>query len=508
MSPESVPPIQRLADKVIQSDVAAQQSVGEWEKGTWIRTTQIATGGGDWVKKAVALVAAIAVLLFGIFAGYSFLNNQPTGTAQPTLIAAPPSGQPTPVTATPVIQTPGPTPVTATPVITTPAPVITPVPILLPDGVGEILTDDPDDYEDDDDDQDPEGPDDPDVGSKPGTELTGGYVGPAEVSGGQAMAMVDSWVAGTVTSDRVEELWPCTDANVICGPAQLDPGDYFVIGFSTAAPPPIAGTENIYQVYYLMTDLDGDWLNNAYVTPPLTNYIYLSSQYVVEGGWFGTVKGLGETDYRGPIGPDGQTPRYNTTPESRLVLADDPAGGFFIVPQDHVGDWFRIATMWRDFGTTERNIAVDALGAFGGLEMIPVPGRAELPTTLECVRVNVVAEQLDENPSQLDVMFQVQDGVTLDPAAVANLTLLTGTSPTEQGLVEHPDLALEDRGNGAFRFHVGVGSATTQGFSELTVGVAGSEVDVTDEFRVLGGAGVNIPPGFSGYAFGNTECGT
>ena len=125
-----------------------------------------------------------------------------------------------------------------------------------------------------------------------------------------------------------------------------------------------------------MTDLDGDWLNNAYVTPPLTNYIYLSSQYVIEGGWFGTVKGLGETDYRGAVGPDGETPRYNTTPASRLVLTEEPAGGFFIVPEDHVGSWFRVASMWRDFNAQERHIRVDAVGALGGLEMMPIPGRA------------------------------------------------------------------------------------------------------------------------------------
>lgn len=525
-----------LAGQVVQADVSSQQAIEEHEKGTWTPITTGAPFVPDWSQKgpvtktgwtmwqkAAAVIAGIAVLIGGIFGGYTLLGGQPAGSPSPTQVAAVPtagqsaaatpgqSAAATPVTATPVVSTQQPvsTPTaTATPVVSTlpPTPVVTAPPIRLPPGVDTVLTGPPVSYGDGTADQAVERPDDPDVPAAPQLELVGGYVAPGEVTGNQGLAMAGSWVAGTVRAAQVDELWPCTNAAVICGPGTLEPGDYFVIGFNTAAPPPTESPDGIYQVFYLMTDLDGDWTNNAYVTPPNTNYIYLSSQYVIEGGFFGPTKGLGETDYRGPVGPDGETPRYNTPPASRLVLSQDPPGGFFIVPEDHIGSWFRVATMWRDFNTEERHILVDSLGAQGGLEMMPVPGRAELPSTLECVRVNVLAEELDDQPAQLEVAFRVPDDLTLAGNLVANLTILT-TTQDGSSTIDHRDLTLA--GGDTLVFHVGVASQAQHGFVSLTIGPAGGpQQDITEEFIVLGGAGVNVPDGFSGFALGNPDCGT
>jgi hypothetical protein len=514
MSTQRRPPIGGLADQVVRSDVAAQQSVGVWEKGTWTPTTAIATGtGGDWLKKALAVLAGIAILAVGIFTGYTLLNNQPAASPRPSLIAAPPTASPTTVTGSPVLSTPTPTLVTGSVVPSTPTPAptqtvvpITPPPILLADGLEQIVTGDPVGFDDLDDDQGPEAEDDPEVDHEPGTELADGYIAPASIDGAQGLALIDGLVIGGVRTAQVDELWPCTDANVFCGPGTLAPGDYYVIGFNTAGPPSEAGTDQIYQSYYILTDLDGDFTNNGFVTPPRTNNIYLSTQYVIEGGWYGTVKGLGETDYRGPIGPDGQTARYNQQPAARMVLTQDPPGGFFIVPQDRIGNWFRIATIWRDVDT--RAIAVDAVGVLGGLELLPVPGRAELPQTLSCARVDVVAEPLGAFPSQLMGVFQVVPRTTLDPSAVLTLTLLSGALP-DATLVDYANLALEDLGDGAFAFRAGVPEGTQQGFASLEVGPPeGDQLDLTEEFIVLSGAGVNIPPGFTGHALGNPDCGS
>lgn len=511
MNPHDTP-VQELADKVVQSDVAAQQSVGEWEKGTWIRTTHIATGGGgDWIKKAIAVLAAIAVLFVGIFMGYTFLN-QPASSPQPTLIAASPNA--TPVTAAPVLSTAPPTPVTASPVIgtdppTAPPPTDTPPPqVALHPGVDQIADGDPEGTDDDDEDQGDEG-DNADAPDEPGLEFTDGYVVPAHVNGEQAMAMQGGWVAGAVQAAQVEDLWPCTGPAVFCGPATLEPGDYFVVGFHTAAPPPTSSAESIYQVFYLLTDLDGDWTNNGVATPPRTNNFFLSTQYVIEGGWYGPTKGLGETDYNGPIGPDGETPRYNQQAASRMVLTQDPPGGFFIVPEDRMGNWFRIGSMWRDF-TQERSLSVDAIGAFGRLEMIPVPGRAELPSTLACGRVDLAGAPLGDRPATLTLTFQLQGGATLEPGSVANLTLVTGRAPnaTED---EQTGLALEDLGNGTYRFVVGTPTQVAQAFGLLTVGPPGGERDVTEEFIVLAGSGLGVPGGVPAegvLALGNPDCGT
>ena len=520
--------IDDLAGQVVQADVKSQKAIEEQEKGTWTPITTgipfvpdwsqkgpVAQTGWSWWQKALAVLAGIAVVLVGIFGGYTLLRNQPGASPAPSQIAAVPTAQPTtqstPLTATPVVSTQAPpttataTPVTATPVVSTlpPTPVITAPPILLPPGVDTVLTGPPVSYADGTADQDKERDEDPDLPAQPQLELVGGYVGPGEVTGNQAMAMLGSWVAGTVRSAQVDELWPCTDAAVICGPGTLEPGDYYVIGFDTAAPPATESPEGIYQVYYLMTDLDGDWTNNAYVTPPVTNYIYLSSQYVIEGGWFGPTKGLGETDYRGPVGPDGETPRYNTTPASRLVLSQDPPGGFFIVPEDHIGSWFRVATMWQDFNADERSVLVDALGTHGGLEMIPVPGRTE-PLAFECARVDVSAEPLGDLPMQLLITFTMAGGAALDPLTSANLILVTTTQTGSEDVV-NGDLPLEDLGNGSYSFAVGVPAQSQNGFKGLLL--SGGR-DVAEDLIVLAGAGVNVPDGFSGFALGNPDCGT
>ena len=532
MSGSSGQSINDMATTVVRTDLLTQQRIEDQEKGTWVPATGVAfvpewsqkgptakTGWATW-QKAAAVVIALAFLGAGTLIGYNLFAGQPTGSPQPSLVAV----LPTPgVTATPQptivsqptqpqpTETQAPPTAVATPAPTSPptpsvAPVITPAPITIPDGLDEILAGDPIGYGDAGDDQDEESDADPQVPPQPQTDLAGAYVAPAAV-GGQALAMLDTYVAGTVRAAQVEENWPCTNANVFCGPADLADGSYFVIGFSTAAPPPLEGEEGIYQVFYLMTDLDGDWLNNAFVTPPLTNYIYLSSQYVIEGGWFGNVKGLGETDYRGAVGPDGETPRYNQTPGSRLVLTEEPVGGFFIVPEDHVGSWFRVASMWRDFNTEERHIRVDAVGALGGLEMMPIPGRAELPGTLTCVRVELAAEELDDLPSQIQITFGADPAAGIDATAVAVVTIQQ-TTQEGQSNVEHRDLALEDLGGGVFRVAFGVPDASQQGFASFTVTpAAGPPIDLTEELIVLGGAGVNIPVGASGFALGQVSCG-
>ncbi len=533
MSGSSGKSINDMATTVVRADVVAQSAIEEQEKGTWTDDDKTVLFVPDWAQKApvaktgwatwqkaAAVLVALLFLGAGTLIGYNLFAGQPGSSPQPTLIAAPPtqpppSSQPTqpqPTQPQPTATQPQPTTVATTAPTSSPTPtvepVITPAPVLIPDGLDEILTGDPIGFADDGGDQDEESDDDPQVPPQPQTDLAGAYVAPATLGGGGALAMLDTYVAGTVRAAQVEENWPCTDANVMCGAAtELADGSYFVIGFSTAAPPPLESDEGIYQVFYLMTDLDGDWLNNAYVTPPLTNYIYLSSQYVIEGGWFGTVKGLGETDYRGPVGPDGETPRYNQTPASRLVLTDDPVGGFFIVPEDHIGSWFRVASMWRDFNTQERHIRVDAVGALGGLEMMPVPGRAQAPQTLTCVRVEIVAEELDEQPSQLQITFGTDSAAGIDASAMAAATIQQ-TTQAGQSNVEHPDLSLEELGGGVFSVAFGVPSQSQQGFASFAIApVDGTPLDLSEELIVLGGAGVNVPADFSGYALGQTDCG-
>lgn len=510
--------IDDMATQVVRTDLASQTAVEEQEKGTWTPKTGIgfipdwsqkgptATGWSTW-QRAIAVLAGIAVLGVGIFTGYTFLNNQPAAS----LVAAVPTPTATPVTATPVLATPTPTasPVTATPVVSTPtpAPVITPVPVLLADGIEQIVTGDPIGIEDDDDDQGDEG-DGIAADDQPGLEYTDGYVALASVDGEQAMAMQGGWIAGTVPAAQVEDLWPCTDPAVFCGPAQLEPGDYVVVGFHTAAPPPTTSEESIYQVFYLLTDLDGDWTNNGLATPPQTNNFYLSTQYVIEAGWYGPTKGLGETDYNGPVGPDGQTPRYNQQAASRMVLSADPPGGFFIVPGDRIGNWFRLGSMWRDF-SVERSLTVDAIGAFGRLEMIPVPGRAALPSTLVCGRVQLSGAPLGDRAATLTGAFQLQPGVTLDPGSAANLTLVTGRAPNATEDVQ-AGLPLEDLGNGVYEFVVGTPVRVAQAFGSLTIGPPGQEMDITEEFIVLTGSGPGVPSGMPAepvFALGNPACG-
>jgi hypothetical protein len=259
-------------------------------------------------------------------------------------------------------------------------------------------------------------------GAPGSAELLAMEVGVANLDS-DAVAALDTFIAANLVA-VIQDEWPCGADGVFCGPQQLAPGEYYVIGFATAAPPPTSGATDIVHTFNVLTDLDGDWTNNGLVTPPRINSMFLSTQYVIEGGWYQETAGLGETDYRGPVGPDGQTARFNQAPASRLVLTQDPPGGFFLIPSDRMGPWFRLASLWQDFGGDSVVTAVDWIASGDGLAMLPTPLRGELPQSLQCARVDLVAVASDGQPSQMVVTVRFQDGVQVPAEPVLDVTLL------------------------------------------------------------------------------------
>ena len=336
------------------------------------------------------------------------------------------------------------------------------------------------------------------------TNLVGGAVGRADLSADDVAALAGAFPALAGAPDRtavVEDEWPCTDVAVFCGIPQLEPGPYVFVGFGSAEAPPTEGTDGIFNVYYVNTDLDGDWTNNNLQTLPRTDNFYLGTQYVIEGGWFGETKGLGQTDFRGPLGPDGQTPRYNERAVSRLVLTQDPPGGFFIIPEAVMGPWFRVASFWQDF-SEPGILAVDWVASSERLGQLPTPGRGEPRADLACVRVDLGTRPVGAEPAYFVVTLRLADSVAVDPEATVDVTLLAGTETVEQ-----PDLVLTPGEGGTYTVEVDGRINVPNVFTSVTVEGPGGSLDLTEEFLVKAGPGVNVPAGVAGYAMGDPACG-
>jgi hypothetical protein len=530
-----------LAGQVILTDVASEQLIASWSKGTWIDTGAVPyvpqwwqPGPGttdtprNWWVTLITIVVIILTGGSGIATGVFLFG--PGTPAEPSFVAAGPTPTPSPVTATPVLSTPTPGPITATPVVSTPTPgpltatpvlstptpgpitatpvVSTPTPSEVPevatplDPLAELigldfLLDLTDELTD---------PGTPDPAEEPrdspaSANLTGLQLAHANLSRGD-LAAVGGWVGQRTAV--IQDMFPCTDVHVFCGPQTLKPGGYYFVGFSLKGPPPTSGTDRVYMDYYLLTDLDGDLTNNGVVTPPQTNNIFAATQYLIEGGWYGTGRGLGETDFQGPVGPDGQTTRYNQAPASRLVLSEDPAGGFFIVPDDRMGDWFRLASFWQDLNQ-QGMIAIDWISATPTQGLVPVPGRASPPVVLACGRVDISDPAPDGELAQLVIQLRLKDPVSLGAGSSLELTLMAG-----QDEVDRPGLALEQLADGTWRARVGVAVDSSYAFKRLLLtSASGQSLDVTDEFIALtGSAGVGVQAGVSGYAMGDPTCGS
>ncbi len=492
-----------LADEVVGADVSSQMLYGQWTKGH--TATQIGSipGRSRFVSLLATAVATVLVATTGIATGVILFGGQPG----PSPVAHVPTQQPQPTL------TPGQTPL-LTPTIEPTEPATEP-PTEPPseppvkqvetplDGLAglidlEMLISLVDELTD---------PGTPNPAEEPRdspefANLTGVALGRADLTPA-ALAIVGDWIAARDDVAVIQERYSCLERNVFCGPPQLAPGPYYFVGFGTLAPPPTEGVDQIYQVFYLLTDPDGDWSNNAFTTPPLTDRPLNSMQYQIEGGWYGAVGGLGETDIQGPVGPDGQTPRYNQPPSTRLVLTHDPPGGFFIVPESLMGNWFRLASYWQDFGAGQGVLSIDNAASVAPNGLIPVAGTGSLPSVLACARAQALAQSLDGEAEQILFYLGMPDGAALPPGTIANVTLISNGET-----VAHDGLPLEDLGTGRYLARVGVGVDVSHGISGLVlVPPAGAPIDATEDFIVMAGNGVNLPAGFEGLLLGDPTCG-
>jgi hypothetical protein len=517
--------IGEMAARVIQSDVSSQQAIGTWAKGVvttrtavpaWYQPAPVATTGSSFIRTLITGLVIIATGVIGIGTGYIVFTGQPTPsqvavvptpTASPSSVTASPVvATATPVTATPVVSTPTQSPVTATPVVTTPAPTASPALVVTGlDTVVEVIPVENISTYAGGPSMTAETPGDPLPAGAPGSvELTGLAVGNASLDAA-ALAALGGFLAQNPVA-VIEERWPCGADGVFCGIQELEPGDYYVIGFGTAESPPMSGAVDIIHTYNVLTDLDGDWTNNGFVVPPRINNMFLSTQYAIEGGWYQEVGALGQTDYRGPIGPDGQTPRYNERAVSRLVLTQDPPGGFFLIPAEKLGPWFRLGALWQDFSGDGVVTAVDWISSDGGLSMTPTPGRATLPVTIDCGRVDLVAEPLGDQPVQLVAGVRFQPAVTLPAEPVFDVAIASQTQ-TGTATLENPDLPLVAQADGSFAVAIPVPGGAINSFASVVLrGAEGLPVDLTEEFIVLTGSGVAVPAGATGLVLGDAAC--
>jgi hypothetical protein len=494
-----------LADEVIHTDVSAQERYAVWTKGTTAIPLAPARRGLLSILVATALILVVGA--GGVVTGVVLFGGQPA----PSLIAqagATPGPSPSeplvselpqsirPETQPPLsasLPTPSPT---ATP--SEPAPeVVTPLDSLA--GLIDLsfLLKAPDELNP---------PGTPDLSEEPVdspayANLTALALAHANLSRGDLAALGD-FAAEPNSVAIIGEQFACTEPNVFCGAPTLDPGGYYFVGFATLGPPPTSGTDQIYSVYYLLTDLDGDWSNNAYTSPPLTDLPFNSLQYQIEGGWYGTTKGLGETDIDGPAGPDGQSPRFNQVPGSRLVLTQDPPGGFFIVPDRLMGPWFRLSLYWQDFNQ-QGVLSLDNVSLGTRIGLLPSRGPSAAPAVLSCVRVDAVDSSLDGQPASLDIYLRPAAG-PLAQGTLLDIALSINGAAAE----DHAGLTLEPTGDGTYVAHVGVPVDSALGFSRVGLAPPGSaSIDASVDFFVLAGTGINLPSGYAGLALGDPACG-
>ncbi len=495
-----------LADEVVRADVTAQAQYATWTKGT-----PIGTGYLQGPRRLTSLLLPVVLIALvgaaGLATGVLMFGGQPApslvalasqspASAMPSILppttqplpTETPTNQPTPSLTASAQQTPTETPTQNPSAVANPLDSLAAIIDMqdLLDVVDEVTdpgTIDPSE----------EPRDAPDYANLTGMRLARAELTRSDVAalGALTAALDDVAVIG--------DQFPCSAANVFCGPAQLQPGAYYFVGFSTLGPPPTHGQEGIYANYYLLTDPDTDWSNNVFTTPPRTDYPLDTLQVQIEGGWYGTASGLGETDTAGPVGPDGRTPRYNRAPDSRLVFTQDPPGGFFIVPAKTMGDWFRVASYWGDLNQTGV-IAVDNISLGRRNELLPVAGLAAAPAILECARVDAVAAPLDDQPATLDIV--------LGPARPLPVGAQLEVGLTVNGVADPREVALEPQSAGTYLARLGVPVDSALGFETVLLAPPdGDPIDASLDFFVLAGNGINLQTGYAGLALGDPDCG-
>jgi hypothetical protein len=181
----------------------------------------------------------------------------------------------------------------------------------------------------------------------------------------------------------LESRYPCggqatDDELIICSttPQTVAAGPMVFVAFGLNGEPPFTFDGNQWLYFNVVTDLDGNVLNNDLARAPFVGHPGIGTDRWIQLGYIQSVFTGAATDLNGPAGPSGSR-QFNDTTRWRLALSRMPAGGVLFGPASEVGAGGLRLNSTRITGSpvSPQTAASDAVSGPGGpFDFVPLMG--------------------------------------------------------------------------------------------------------------------------------------
>jgi hypothetical protein len=307
--------------------------------------------------------------------------------------------------------------------------------------------------------------------------------------------------------DLLESRFPCgqgaTDGElVVCSttPLAMSPGPIVFVAFGLAGPPPFSYDTNQWLYFNVVTDADGNVLNNDLPRAPILAHPGIGTDRWIQLGHIQDRFTGAATDLLGPPGQSGSR-QFNDTTAWRLVLSQMPAGGIMFGPADELGEGVRLnSTRITGSPISPQTAASDWMSGPGGaFDFLPLVGPV-MPSepSLSNGCTNVTHQPLSRPPrtfpSFTTQTYVVPPGFEIPPGSTIDLTLdEEGSELVQTGV----PLELGDGPEGLTTVSATFG-ITRYGPKRIVRVVlnppGGSPIDITEPIHDLFGPGFVVTP--------------
>lgn len=232
---------------------------------------------------------------------------------------------------------------------------------------------------------------------------------------------------------RLEDRYPCDgtpppDELVVCSttPLPLPAGPIVFVAFGLNGPPPFSYEGNQWLYFNVVSDADGDLMNNDLAQAPFLAHPGIGTDRWIQLGYIQSLFTGAATDLTGPPGPSGSR-QFNDTTGWRLALSQMPAGGLLFGPASELDHGLRLnSTRITGSPISAQTTATDWVSGPGGpFDFLPLMGPLVPPDLILTQGCGSVTHQPLSRPQRtfpsyttetfvLPPGFEVPEGSTID----------------------------------------------------------------------------------------------